>query len=132
MNKLKSGRQKGYKMLEETKRKISLAQKGKKYSKEINKKKGRKQFGKLNHNWKGGKAKHSDGYILIKKEDHPFSNKRGYIYEHRLVMEKHLGRFLIPEEVVHHNNRIPDDKSLSYPRIFMFIIFVSSDSIHIP
>ena len=65
--------------------------------------------GEKHPNWKGGKQTQANGYILIKKPNHPFSNKRGYVYEHRLVMEQHLGRYLTPEEVVHHRNEIKDD-----------------------
>jgi len=62
-------------------------------------------------NWKGGKILRS-GYFYILKPEHPNSGKQGYIAEHRLIMEKHLGRFLTKEEVVHHidhnitNNKI--------------------------
>ena len=67
-------------------------------------KKGHKGLrGKENPKWKGGRIKTGNGYIEILSTAHPFKNRRGYVFEHRLVMEKHLGRYLNPEEVVHHN-----------------------------
>lgn len=46
----------------------------------------------------------SKGYILIKKPDHPYADQQGYVPEHRLVMEKKMGRYLRPEEIPHHIN----------------------------
>ncbi len=46
----------------------------------------------------------ANGYIIIRVSSHPKANKRGDVYEHRLVMEKKIGRYLEKEEVVHHIN----------------------------
>ena len=70
-------------------------------------------------NWKGGKVKHSDGYIRIYKPKHPFKQKEGYIFEHRFVMEQKLGRFLKPKERVHHLNNIRDDNRIENLILFL-------------
>jgi len=60
--------------------------------------------GKLNPRWKGGRITEYHGYIYRYKPHHPFTNKDGYVFEHRLVMEEHIGRHLSINEVVHHKN----------------------------
>jgi len=43
------------------------------------------------------------GYIMRLVNHHPHETKRGYVPEHRLMMEQRLKRFLIPRvELVHH------------------------------
>jgi len=61
------------------------------------------------HNWKGGIYHHPEGYTYIFSPDHPFHNAANYVYEHRLIIEKKLGRFLQPHEACHHINKIKDD-----------------------
>ena len=62
--------------------------------------------------WKGGKSNHSEGYIEILDRSHPFCNNKGYVLEHRLVMEKHLGRLLRRDELIHHINGNKRDNRL--------------------
>ena len=53
------------------------------------------------------------GYILVRApKDHPHARNDGSIYEHRLVMEQHLGRYLKPGEVVHHINGVRDNNKI--------------------
>jgi len=66
--------------------------------------------------WKGGQM-HTDGYVYLLRPDHPNCNKRGYIPRSHLVMENHIGRYLKPGEVVHHEGERDDD------RIEMLILF---------
>lgn len=65
--------------------------------------------GSLNPHWKGGQIITKDGRVMIHSPQHPWPSKGKYVYRYRLVMEKRLGRFLVPEEIVHHKNHINDD-----------------------
>lgn len=53
-----------------------------------------------------------DGYLYILRKDHPNSGKQGYVAEHRLVMEEHIGRYLLKTEVVHHKDHNPRNNSI--------------------
>lgn len=60
--------------------------------------------GEGNPKWRGGFYV-MGGYRYVKAlGDHPHAGADGYMREHRLVMEQHLGRVLDPEECVHHRN----------------------------
>jgi hypothetical protein len=62
--------------------------------------------GELNPAWKGGTyIEPNKGYRMIRMPDHPRARANGYVAEHLLVMEKVLGRPVVPPEEVHHINR---------------------------
>ena len=81
--------------------------------------------GSKNPAWKGGRIVDSDGYVLLHNPNHLDSNSQGYIREHRLVMEKLIGRRLLRREVVHHKNGKNDDNSPENLLLF------SSNGIHL-
>lgn len=52
------------------------------------------------------------GYVRIYEPGHPAATKSGWIFEHRHVVEKSLGRTLANAEHVHHLNHVRDDNRL--------------------
>lgn len=69
--------------------------------------------GEKNPSWKGGIKTNTDGYKQVKVFPQDFffamSDIRGYVFEHRLVVAKALGRNLHSWEIVHH-------KGVKYPK----------------
>lgn len=78
-----------------------------------------------NHSaWKGGKTKHSDGYMYSRSSGHPFPSLGCYVFEHRLVVEEWMreecpdhpflieadGKKYLKRDIeVHHLNEVKDD-----------------------
>jgi hypothetical protein len=73
--------------------------------------------GKNNPFWKGGKTV-LGGYIYVLSTNHPFADSKGYVREHRLVMEKYLGRYLNKKEVVHHKDRNKGNNDIKNLQLF--------------
>lgn len=85
---------KGKTMPLETRAKISNARKGS-YIKPS-------EFG-------GHRKQRTDGYICVYVPHHQKATKDGYVMEHILIAENHIGRHLNENEVVHHKNKIRND-----------------------
>ncbi len=72
---------------------------------------------KKEYEFGGHEKKRRDGYIKVYAPDHPHSTADGYIMKHTLVMERHIGRLLREDEVVHHINHVRDDNRLENLRL---------------
>lgn len=66
------------------------------------------RHGRYNGAWTGGRRVHGN-YVYLWCPDHPFATQAGCVFEHRLVMELKLGRYLHPDEVVHHKKGYGND-----------------------
>jgi uncharacterized protein (DUF1330 family) len=122
---------KGRIMSEEWRKKIGLAHKGritwikgKHHTKSSKLKISKGMRGPNNPRWKGGR-RIRNGYIDILKPDHKFAGYDGYVSEHRIIVEKFIGRYLTKKECVHHLNNNKSDN-----RIENLVVF-NSHSNHI-
>jgi hypothetical protein len=61
---------------------------------------------------KDGRTNNGAGYVRVSKPKHLNANKRGYVYEHVLVMSENIGRPLEKGETVHHINGVRDDNRI--------------------
>ena len=54
-----------------------------------------------------------DGYVLVYRPDSLSAQpSTGFTFEHRYIMEQHIGRQLLSEETVHHKNGVRTDNHL--------------------
>lgn len=72
----------------------------------------RNKTGKESHCWQGGKVTTKRGYVKIYMPEHPDAVGKKYVLEHRLVMEKKIGRYLEKWEQVHHKNGVRSDNRI--------------------
>ncbi len=61
---------------------------------------------------KGRTSRHVRGYVFITKHDHPRANKDGYVFEHIVVVEKAIGKFIPEKAVIHHIDGNPSNNSI--------------------
>lgn len=63
------------------------------------------QFGiEITDNFHRGEIRTHNGYRMILRPEHSEADSKGYVREHRIVMEEKLGRPLRKNELVHHIN----------------------------
>lgn len=110
----------GKRHTQEAKEKIRQYHLGRKHSKETLEKLSAAKTGKKgikSNAYKNGRHL-GNGYVLVLVGDHPRKSKNGYVYEHHLVMEKSIGRFLKDGEVVHHKDGNKMNNSIENLKLF--------------
>jgi hypothetical protein len=108
------GWSKGKKLSIEHRRNIGLSRKHIKYTQEWRDNISKSNKGKLRKD----KVMTYWGYVCIYKPEHPYAYDN-YVKEHRLILEKYLGRYLTSIETPHHINRIKNDNRLSNLILFV-------------
>lgn len=60
------------------------------------------------------RRRQTDDYVRVLCPDHPKANSKGYVYEHVLVAERALGRYMPDGAEVHHcNERKADNRGVN-------------------
>ena len=73
--------------------------------------------GSENPCWRGGETL-SKGYVQVLSPGHPAVTSNGYVRRNRLVMETHIGRFLLPTEIVHHRDGNKENDAIENLQLF--------------
>ena len=60
----------------------------------------------------GHTKNHNGGYVVVYVPRHPHAHKDGYQMLHTVLMERHIGRYLNDDEVVHHINHNRKDNRI--------------------
>jgi hypothetical protein len=96
------GFKKGYKWTKSQRKKLLAAMAKRNYD------------GNNNPNWRGGRRDLGDGRMLVHAPGHKTDSGTfgPHILEYRLIMERHLGRPLRGDEIVHHKNGDVTDNSI--------------------
>jgi len=72
--------------------------------------KSKNYIGENHPSWKGGKYKTTEGYIAIYLPKYPHCIKKNYAYEHRIIVERYINRYLKSKEQVHHLGERDDNR----------------------
>lgn len=70
---------------------------------------------------RGTGSLHPQGYVKMYEPTHPNADAAGRVNQHRLVMEEHLGRYLLPGENIHHKNGVRHDNRLE--NLELWVVF---------
>jgi hypothetical protein len=67
--------------------------------------------GSAHPKWTGGRKLTTNGYIRVRRPEHPHADKDGHIMEHILIVEQALGHYPPERSEIHHVNELRSDNS---------------------